>query len=110
MIRTEGFQALTRELLDQVHFAMANRHYPDKEARLEKEASAGSGTPRTLTSRLNALAVSSLAAPSSAVAVGSTSASNGHSDEAAGGASIAGAGADPELSASLAVGVARRRD
>lgn len=37
VIRTEGFQALSRELLDQVHFAMANRHYPDKEAKLEKE-------------------------------------------------------------------------
>lgn len=40
VIRTEGFQALSRELLDQVHFAMANRHYPDKEAKLEKEVQA----------------------------------------------------------------------
>jgi len=35
VIRTEGFQGLQREHLDQVHFAMANRHYPDKEAKLE---------------------------------------------------------------------------
>lgn len=47
VIRTEGFQGLSRELLDQVHFAMANRHYPDTEAKLKKEVHDGQPLERT---------------------------------------------------------------
>lgn len=56
VIRTNGFHSLSRDLLEQVHRAMASRHYPDKEAKLEKQgspASAGRNSGSSSGSRLS---------------------------------------------------------
>lgn len=76
VIRTNGFHLLSRDLLEQVHRAMASRHYPDKEAKLEKQgspASAGRNGGSSSGSRLSLrqLSVGGPSRPSMSLASGS---------------------------------------